>query len=116
VPLDVEWVVARDDTLRDTVASGRVPTTPDADGTVHVDVTGLRPGTTYFYGFRALMEDVQRLHAALPVIATLDDHEFADGAWHGGATEHRREYGANAPVRVSYSTRGLEAVAPVRSR
>lgn len=33
--------------------------------------------------------DVQRLHVSLPVIATLDDHELADGAWAGGASEHR---------------------------
>ena len=33
--------------------------------------------------------DVQRLHQALPVIATLDDHELADGAWAGGSTDHR---------------------------
>jgi alkaline phosphatase D len=33
--------------------------------------------------------DVRRLHHALPVIATLDDHELADGAWSGGSTEHR---------------------------
>jgi alkaline phosphatase D len=33
--------------------------------------------------------DVQRMHATHPVIATLDDHEFADGAWRDGATEHR---------------------------
>jgi alkaline phosphatase D len=32
--------------------------------------------------------DVQRLHATLPVIATIDDHELADGAWAGGADAH----------------------------
>jgi alkaline phosphatase D len=32
--------------------------------------------------------DVQRLHAALPMIATLDDHELADGAWAGGSDAH----------------------------
>jgi alkaline phosphatase D len=35
--------------------------------------------------------DVQRLHERLPVIATLDDHELADGAWAGGADQHRDE-------------------------
>lgn len=35
--------------------------------------------------------DVQRLHRALPVVATLDDHELADGAWAGGSTEHRAD-------------------------
>jgi alkaline phosphatase D len=32
--------------------------------------------------------DVQRLHHSLPIIATLDDHELADGAWREGADEH----------------------------
>src|SRR5215211_6344067 len=35
--------------------------------------------------------DVQKLHSALPIIATLDDHELADGAWSGGSTEHHPE-------------------------
>jgi alkaline phosphatase D len=35
--------------------------------------------------------DVQLLHSSLPIIATWDDHELADGAWAGGATEHRPE-------------------------
>ena len=33
--------------------------------------------------------DVQAFHAAHPMIATVDDHEFADGAWRDGATEHK---------------------------
>ena len=32
--------------------------------------------------------DVQAVSAAHPVISTVDDHEFADGAWRDGATEH----------------------------
>jgi alkaline phosphatase D len=32
--------------------------------------------------------DVQALHHSLPVIATLDDHELADGAWAGGSDAH----------------------------
>ena len=50
--------------------------------------------------------DVQRLHPSHPVIPTLDDHEFADGAWrerrdraqarvrHRGPTARRRRSGA----------------------
>ena len=40
--------------------------------------------------------DVQRLHAALPMIATLDDHELADGAWVG----RRRRARARLPRSV----------------
>lgn len=36
---------------------------------------------------------VQRVHAALPFICAVDDHELADGGWRGGATEHKDEYG-----------------------
>ncbi|MFD5203819.1 alkaline phosphatase D family protein [Streptomyces sp. NPDC058375] len=32
--------------------------------------------------------DLQALHAAHPVIATWDDHEFANDAWSGGAENH----------------------------
>ncbi len=32
--------------------------------------------------------DIQAAHAAHPFICTLDDHEFADGAWRDGADNH----------------------------
>jgi alkaline phosphatase D len=35
--------------------------------------------------------DAQAMHAALPIIATVDDHEFADGAWRGGADVHEED-------------------------
>jgi alkaline phosphatase D len=182
----VRWKLARDEALGDIVAEGETTAAADRDHTVHVDVEGLEPGTTYHYGFEAEDEsspagrtktlpdaperlrfamcscakfnagffnayariaerddldfllhlgdyiyeasntppktqtpgadigrpfdpvgecrtladyrtrysqyrsdpDVQRLHAALPMIATLDDHELADGAWAGGADAH----------------------------
>jgi len=37
--------------------------------------------------------DVQALHLTHPVIATLDDHEFADGTWRDGSSWHRPEQG-----------------------
>ena len=36
---------------------------------------------------------VQRVHASLPFVCAADDHELADGAWRGGAAEHKPEYG-----------------------
>ncbi len=33
--------------------------------------------------------DVQAMHHSLPIIPACDDHELADGAWRGGATEHK---------------------------
>ena len=32
--------------------------------------------------------DVQAMHASLPIIPMVDDHEIADGAWRDGADEH----------------------------
>ncbi len=184
--LPVSWVLARDEDLADVVARGTADADGERDHTVHVDVGGLEPATSYYYGFRAgdvasavgrtrtlpvgavgrvrfatcscakhdagyanayariaehgdldfvlhlgdyiyeaaagakssnpsvdlgrpfdppnecrtladyrrryaqyrAEPEVQALHRALPMIATLDDHEFADGAWSGGSTKH----------------------------
>jgi alkaline phosphatase D len=186
-PVNVSWTVARDRDRGDVVRSGEAVAEPRRDHTVHVDVTGLEPGTAYHYRFEARGEsspvgrtrtlsgegaerlrfatcscakfnagffnaysriaeradldfllhlgdyiyeasntppanqtpgadighpfdpagecrtleeyrtryaqyhrdpDVQALHLALPVIAALDDHELADGAWAGGSDAH----------------------------
>ena len=190
-PVDVSWTVARDRELADVIASGTATAEVEHDHTVSVDVTGLEPDRTYFYGFEAggerspvgrtrtlpdrtdhvrfamvscakfnagffnayarlaqrddlsfllhlgdyiyeasnvppptqtpgadigrpfdplhecvtlddyrrryrqykLDPDVQRLHAVHPVMACVDDHEFADGAWREGADNHRPEWG-----------------------
>src|SRR2546423_14403052 len=52
-PTDVTWTVARDADLGDVVASGTVVAEAAADHTVTVDVEGLSPATTYWYGFSA---------------------------------------------------------------
>jgi alkaline phosphatase D len=51
---EVEWVVARDPGLRDLVRRGSVLARGDDGHSVHVDVDGLEPATTYWYAFRAL--------------------------------------------------------------
>jgi alkaline phosphatase D len=48
----VVWEVATGQDFADTVASGVATASPDHAHTVHVDVTGLRPATTYWYRFR----------------------------------------------------------------
>src|SRR3954453_20971153 len=48
----VTWEVATDPACRHVVRSGAARTGPDRDHTVHVDVRGLRPATTYWYRFR----------------------------------------------------------------
>ncbi len=47
----VRWTVASDAALATPVAGGSSAATPDGDHTVHVAVSGLRPATTYWYGF-----------------------------------------------------------------
>lgn len=43
------------------------------------------------YGQYRADPDTQALHHAHALMATLDDHEFADGAWRGGSDEHKPE-------------------------
>ncbi|HZX26449.1 MAG TPA: alkaline phosphatase D family protein [Telluria sp.] len=50
--LPVRWTIAEDPELTRQVGTGIVATSPDHDYTVKVDAAGLRPGRTYFYGFR----------------------------------------------------------------
>jgi alkaline phosphatase D len=49
--LPVQWVLARDEELRDVVAEGTAEARAEHDYTVKVDATGLAPGGTYFYRF-----------------------------------------------------------------
>jgi len=49
--LYVNYTVARDPALSDVVLQAQTHTTPDRDYTVKVDLTGLQPGTTYYYQF-----------------------------------------------------------------
>jgi alkaline phosphatase D len=48
---EITWTVARDQALRDVVASGAAEAEADNDLTVKVDVSGLEPNTTYYYFF-----------------------------------------------------------------
>lgn len=53
-PIDVSWKVATDVNLENVVNSGTFTTDASRDYTVKVDVDGLAPGTTYYYGFQAM--------------------------------------------------------------
>ncbi|MBY0567595.1 MAG: alkaline phosphatase D family protein [Hyphomonadaceae bacterium] len=52
-PVPVRWIVARNRELSDVVKTGVFEANEGRDYTVKVDVTGLRAGAPYFYGFRA---------------------------------------------------------------
>ena len=58
--------------------------------------------------------DVQAVSAAHPVISTVDDHEFADGAWRDGATEHKPERDGPWAERRANAFRAREEWLPVR--
>ncbi|WP_426570693.1 alkaline phosphatase D family protein [Aquihabitans sp. McL0605] len=57
---------------------------------------------------------VLRLRAALPIIATLDDHELADGAWRGGADNHDEAAFGPWADRKAGALRAREEWLPVR--
>jgi alkaline phosphatase D len=57
--------------------------------------------------------DVQLLHSSHPLIQTIDDHEFADGAWRDGATEHKPEYGPWSE-RKAHAFQAREEWLPIR--
>ncbi len=54
LPIECNWRIATDTALTEVVTQGSFTTGPERDYTVKVDVDGLAPGTTYYYGFTAL--------------------------------------------------------------
>ncbi|MFH1321004.1 MAG: alkaline phosphatase D family protein [Bacteroidota bacterium] len=52
--IEVEWVIGLDTLFAQVVNSGTAFTNEQRDYTVKTDVTGLQPGTYYYYFFRAL--------------------------------------------------------------
>src|SRR5439155_39093 len=52
-PVDVEWLVARDEAMKEVVRSGTAAAAPDLAHPVHVEVGGLEPDRVYWYRFRA---------------------------------------------------------------
>lgn len=58
--------------------------------------------------------DVQAMHAALPLVASVDDHEFADGAWRGGADEHQDERDGPWNDRVNAALQARSEWLPIR--
>ncbi|WP_435155399.1 alkaline phosphatase D family protein [Amycolatopsis sacchari] len=52
-PVPVEWQVAADERFSRVERSGSVLAMPEDAHSVHVEVSGLRPGAWYFYRFRA---------------------------------------------------------------
>jgi alkaline phosphatase D len=66
------------------------------------------------YAHYRLDPDVQTLHLAHPLIAALDCHELADGAWRGGSVEHRDERDGPWADRVAAALRARWEWMPYR--
>lgn len=75
--LSVAYVVARDTGLSDVVQQGSVKTNVSKDYTVKIDLSGLQPGTTYYYqfSFKGELSPIGRTRT-LPV-GTVDRLRFA---------------------------------------
>ncbi|MEV6200016.1 alkaline phosphatase D family protein [Streptomyces sp. NPDC051771] len=59
--------------------------------------------------------DLQALHAAHPVVAIWDDHEFANDAWTGGAENHTPGAEGDWAARVAAAKRAYFEWMPVRT-
>lgn len=51
--VEVDWVLAEDESLRRIVKRGKAVATPQLGYSVHADVRGLKPGRHYWYQFRS---------------------------------------------------------------
>ncbi|MFE0698526.1 alkaline phosphatase D family protein [Streptomyces sp. NPDC058872] len=59
--------------------------------------------------------DLQALHAAHPVVAIWDDHEFANDAWAGGAENHTPDTEGDWAARVAAAKQAYFEWMPVRT-
>jgi phosphodiesterase/alkaline phosphatase D-like protein len=88
---DLDFILHLGDYIYEASNTPPPPQTPGADIGRPFDPLGecrtLGEYRTRYAQYRS-DPDVQALHHALPLIATADDHEFADGAWAGGADAH----------------------------
>ncbi|MEJ6005944.1 alkaline phosphatase D family protein [Paucibacter sp. AS339] len=59
--------------------------------------------------------DLQRLHAALPMIAVWDDHEVCDDAWSGGALNHQTATEGDYAARKAAAIQAYHEWMPIRT-
>ncbi|KOG52397.1 alkaline phosphatase [Streptomyces griseoflavus] len=67
------------------------------------------------HGVHKTDPDLQALHAAHPMIAIWDDHEFADNAWSGGAVNHTPGTEGDWAARMTAGKRAYFEWMPVRT-
>jgi alkaline phosphatase D len=65
-PVDVGWEIAADNRFQRIERRGTGTAVPDSAHSLHVELTGLRPGRDYFYRFRAAgyLSPIGRTHTA----------------------------------------------------
>lgn len=85
----VQWQIGDSENFSRTVCGGEVYAVPELAHSVHVEVEGLRPDTTYYYRFRAMGEisSVGRTRTMPDPSTRLNDVRFAIAScqnWHGG--------------------------------
>ncbi|MEJ2004494.1 MAG: alkaline phosphatase D family protein [Cyclobacteriaceae bacterium] len=73
----VEWEMARDDEFKIPVQKGVTSTSSEKDFTVKIDVTDLRPSSTYYYRFKALGTFSQTGRTRTAVAGDTDSLRFA---------------------------------------
>lgn len=78
-PIAVQWQVSSDESFRKIAAAGSTLARPESAHSVHVEVSGLRPGADYFYRFRAekAISPAGRTKTAPNIGAPLDRFAFA---------------------------------------
>jgi alkaline phosphatase D len=78
-PYGVRYEVATDERFRRIVKRGAVEARPDEAHSVHVELTGLRPSTEYFYRFRVGREEsvIGRTRTAPPAGSIVEQLKFA---------------------------------------
>ncbi|MGN6124139.1 MAG: alkaline phosphatase D family protein [Sphingomonas oligoaromativorans] len=78
-PVAVDWEVAEDDGFRTVVSRGSEVAHPELAHSVHVEVSGLKPGRPYWYRFKCAGEkSLTGMARTLPAIgATVDKVRFA---------------------------------------
>jgi alkaline phosphatase D len=106
-PIAVRWEIAEDETFRKIAAKGVATAIPELAHSVHVDVTGLRPGRWYWYRFIAgdAISAVARTRTAPPPDAMPTALRFAFAScqhWEFGEYAAHRHIAAAAPDLVAF--------------
>lgn len=85
--VEVTWTVATDPQLTQKVAGGTVAAQAATGHSVHIPVSGLQPGTRYYYGFTALGKASRLGRTKTAPLGAVSSVRFASAncqAWHDG--------------------------------